>query len=70
VKVGDLVKYKIAFEHLQHLVGLVVSVKNSILGLDKAIKVSVLWNRERPQGNTGTPMKEWVCDIEVINESR
>ena len=69
MKVGDLVRYAPRTHNLQHLVGVVVEIKESRNpdGYINFPRIRALWSPERPQG---TAVWDWEDELEVISESR
>ena len=71
MKPGDLVKYKPApHRGLRHLVGIVTSFSRAERYCTDLDMVWVVWGHDRPQGSAGSPLEEFIDELEVINESR
>jgi hypothetical protein len=66
MRVGDLVKYASHHDKLQHLVGVVVEIKES-RNPDGYINfpcIRASWSPERPQGS---PVWDWKDELIVIS---
>lgn len=66
MRVGDLVKYAIHFQNLQHLVGVVVEIKESRdpRGYINFPCIRALWSPERPQG---AAVWDWKDELIVVS---
>ena len=68
VKPGDLVKYKpYPHKELQHLIGLVTSISGDQYKRDELDMAWVMWSNDRPRVVCGTPIEEWIDELDVIS---